>query len=138
MNNKMKRTCLAIAAVVEALVTPGVALSQSSGQTIMEGYVFDVSTLKPLPNAVVSFFAQDPNNPIPQVAAMFTDSNGFYSLVVSIPPGTTNSLKAECVTSNGIGSSQVPLFTGIQRDLFQRNFYLTLPRNKRSCLGPPS
>lgn len=110
------------------------AAAQESNAIAVEGYVFDQKTLRPLANANVTL-SQLGIDGIGRGLSVPTNSNGFYSLTL-VPPveSVSNDLKATCNTKRGTVESTSPIYHPLQTDrVYQRNFYITLPRSLTRC-----
>ena len=57
------------------------AYAQVEGAPVIEGHVFDRSTLRPLANVHVIATAKSPSGDLVVSSSALTDSNGFYSFV---------------------------------------------------------
>src|SRR5690242_2511787 len=107
------------AALVALILAPAAAFAQVDGQTAVEGYVFDAVTKKPLPNVVVSLKATFPNSDGGAFAAGVTNPSGFFAIPVGIASDTRAFVTAECTTSRGVASSELPLYTPARPIVYQ-------------------
>jgi hypothetical protein len=106
---------------------------------VVDGYVFDANSLKPLPNVYV-LFQEKIDETSSRNTFIATDVNGFYSVSAqysdSMPPAAilSHSLTATCSTTRGVIQNSIfldsPLKTGVS---YHRNFYLTLPKKATHC-----
>jgi hypothetical protein len=100
----------------------------------VEGYVFDRKTLKPLQNASVVLTTDIDGSGAQFSIGVRTDANGFYTITVSAPNlALSRMLTAECTTRRGIASSRSSVYGVLQRTVYRRDLYVTLPRGMRSC-----
>lgn len=118
--------------LIAALTAP--ATAQESNAVAVEGYVFDQKTLRPLANAYVTL-SQMGIDGVGRGLSVPTNSNGFYALSF-VPPvdSVSNDLKTSCNTKRGAVESTSPIYLPLQTDrVYQRNFYITLPRSVTRC-----
>jgi len=110
------------------------AWAQEANTAVVEGYVFDVKTLKPLSSVNVVLSQTSMNGGVRGIGVT-TDANGFYSIpVFPADSQISNVLQANCTTRRGNVQSSSTLFPTLLTDrVYQRNFYLTLPRNVSRC-----
>jgi hypothetical protein len=126
-----------IAASLAALIlAPAAAVAQVDGQTAVEGYVFDVATKKPLANAIVTVKSSTPNTDGFSIAAQITNASGFFAIPTGIAPEAQTVVTAECTTSRGVASSELPLYTPVRPIVYRRDFYLSLPKRAKGCVLP--
>jgi hypothetical protein len=121
-----------IASALATISYPALAIAQSSEATL-EGYVFDAKTLRPLPNAVIQI-----NFSIGATGSGITttsDANGYYQIPLTTSPVyDSSSLIAFCSTKRGTASVATHFYDQIKAGIYERNFYLTLPRNQTHCV----
>lgn len=116
------------------LISVSEAKAQETNAVTVEGYAFDGKTLRPLANANVSL-SQTGNDGGTRGYSAVTDANGFYSItVVPVVPTIANNLILACLFRKGGVQAYNSLYPNLQTDrLYQRNFYLTLPKNVTKC-----
>ncbi len=114
---------------------PDMGYCQPVNVPVIEGHVFDRSTLKPLANVEVMVSATDGQSAV-LTAGTTTDVNGFYTVPFTFGTEGQNTLTASCATTRGVSSSLSYLYSPMRPEIFRRDIYLTLPRNKHSCSLP--
>jgi hypothetical protein len=115
------------------------AHAQSANMTVVDGYVFDAGTLKPLANTYV-LLHEVLDQATSRNVFIATDANGFYSVATqfsdSMPPSSilSHSLTATCSTNKGMVQNSIYLDSPLKIDFaYHRNFYLTLPKKATRC-----
>jgi hypothetical protein len=119
------------------MVAPHIAWAQQDGAVSVEGYVFDKKALRPLAGVNVSIIVVAPEGmtTAPSFGGI-TDDNGFYAISAVPPyePQGANVMSVVCPTRKGAVMTNSFVYDRIRTDrIYQRNFYLTLPRNVTSC-----
>ncbi len=118
-----------------ALVPPVEAQSSVS----LDAYVFDKSNQKPLANAVVLLrYFTNPNDDTAFTSSTLSDANGLAALLGGqFTEQVRSEIEVICNTRRGLIRQTTPFYQGPpERTVFQRNFYLALPRNIHECIFP--
>ena len=126
---------LRAALVVCSLLVPVAASAQFEDHTFLEGHVFDKRTGRPLSFAfveVVDNFSLHPERVV--FAEGFTDLNGFYQFVITVPWPSV-AIDATCETRTG------PIYGGsganLREGTIRRDIYLGDGRKAvKACLSP--
>jgi len=132
----MKRThfhaFVAFCAIVGGSVSTVTA--QPADVAAVEGYVFDRGTLKPLANARVEVTVILIENADRLFMSVVTDANGYYAThAPAIPTSVRTEFVASCITGRGTVTSEGTGYAPMRAEVYQRNFYLALPRRETRC-----
>ncbi len=125
------------------IAAASIVLSSSAGAqefVSLDAHVFDKSNLKPLENAIVELRYVNDSGSGQLSLSTVTDINGLATIITGSVP-TSFDMRAEievfCNTRKGL-IRQTTRFIQLpqQRSVFERNFYLALPRNIHGCIYP--
>ncbi len=134
--NRCLYVCLALGFYQAYLVPFSVA--QDPNALVVEGHVFDKDG-KPMRDAYVSIVETN-NLGDENGASAPSDSNGFFSIQkiqFDLNP-TQYRVIAICRTKRKRVESSLPLYLPIRTSqIYQRDFYLSLPTGTTRCLGGP-
>ena len=115
---------------------PHVCEAESSTDTnfIVEGYVFNKSTLRPVKNVIVNFWART-DDAGGLMSTALSDENGPYSFALPVQTGAVfTTVLGDCSTSKGRVATVATLPSPVQRGLvYIRNLYLQMPKGITEC-----
>lgn len=132
---RQHRYLFLIGLAVSLIGSPRATWGQAVSNSAAEGYVFDRTTLHPIPKAVV-FFTEHLADGTSDAQGTVTDANGFFS--IELTPATNAvsfSVDVRCQTTRGTIYSTLPVYSPLRPIIYRRDLYLTFPKRKTACDG---
>lgn len=121
---------------VSSFCSASIAFAQTEGQAGIEGYVFNLRTMKPLDRVEVVYAAVFNYPGDGPIFGTETDANGFYQMDAATPEGAGNNyVFAVCRTHRGDYHSGITLYLPLRpTQVYRRDIYINLPEGIDSCL----